>query len=545
MPTRIVIDTDDLRTATQYLEGALDQLTQIRLALTQVGAVVDEIPDHASRRQQLLAGIERLGAALTDDRTALAQEVLDLEAQEGQPPAGSTGPAAAAPGTANQLGLPMIGMMALPRIGSQATGNDPPPEPWDTPWVNPDGSVPTGPTTGGSGTSTSTSAGFGAKWDDRDETGDDSLGASGAVDAETSAWAYGEAHAGQTEDGGYTAGESAGTGVALDAHAEGEAHAGPLGVSGAADVELEAHAEESAEVSIGPDGVAVAAEASAGAKASASAQGTASLGDHSVSGEVHGEAEAEAHGRGEAHLGKDGVGYSADAGAFAGTSAGGSVTGGVGDSSVGAGAEVKAGVGVELGASGGISGEGIDVSVSLGAALGLGLSIELDIHVGWDSLNPLSQLEDLYDTANSAMDAVTGLFDDAGGSVEPPAAAADEVGAGPPTLPPPVRVELAPPVGPADLRDVAALGDVRPALADDLHAVRDVLDVVRPEHLDIQAPRSVVGHDAFARLHPPPPTSAPVPPPLDELLHHPPTVPIDPGPPDMATALDRLMPPTL
>ena len=87
-PTRVVVDTDSLRTTARYLQGALDQLTMIRQSLTQVGAVVDTDADQATRRLAILAWVERLGAALTEDHRALGQEILELEAQEGDPPAG-------------------------------------------------------------------------------------------------------------------------------------------------------------------------------------------------------------------------------------------------------------------------------------------------------------------------------------------------------------------------------------------------------------------------------------------------------------------------
>ncbi len=72
MPTKVRIDTDSLRTAAQYLEGALDQLGDIRMAIVHNGAIIDETPDHATWRQQLVAGIEQVGAALTQDHQILA-----------------------------------------------------------------------------------------------------------------------------------------------------------------------------------------------------------------------------------------------------------------------------------------------------------------------------------------------------------------------------------------------------------------------------------------------------------------------------------------
>lgn len=418
MSTRIVIDTDDLRTVAQHLNGALDQLATIRTALSTVGVDIDDVSDFSARRFQMLSGIETFGATLTQDHNELVREILEIEELEGPPPAVTTQPShewdrvSRIDRTDRKLGiLAALGVLFASPEGPKDDSSDAP-QPWDEQWVNPDGSVPPGKSTAGSGGySASVSTSVGTAWDERADFGDERVGGSARVSGEAEAWAYGEAHAGKAADGGYEASAAVGTGARAESHVEAEAHAGPAHAKGSADASAEVSAKAEAEGHIGPEGISGSASAEAKAQARASAEGEVGVdGLGSLKGTVDAEAGAEAWAHASGSIGSDGVSGELGAGGFAGASAGTEFEAEIGGSKASGRVEGRVGVGLEVGVRGGISSKGVKLGLDLGAALGIGGKISIDVEISWDTLNPVNAVKGAFNTAKDVFEGIKGLF---------------------------------------------------------------------------------------------------------------------------------------
>ncbi len=174
-------------------------------------------------------------------------------------------------------------------------------------------------------------------------------------------------------------------------------------------------------------------------------------------------------------------------------------------------------MGAEAHVSGGVGSDGVDVSVDLGASLGLGASVSLDVHVSWDDLNPINQVEGLVDAAGSVVDAAGSVVDAAGSAVDALDGLFQDSGAAAPA--------------PAPATPILGRGS-RAAGPRRARASRD----------GGRAPRARSRARCLRPAPPAPLSPAALPPQLDQLLRHPPTVPIDPGPPDMGGVLDWLLP---
>ncbi|WP_117211341.1 hypothetical protein [Allorhizocola rhizosphaerae] len=414
MAERIVIDTDDLREVSRVLQGALQRLGDIRLDLARAAVELQRDAGAHTGYQQVMAGLESLGAQLTADHDTLAHEVLALEAEEGLPPANApkqTEPAPQQPHGDKQIPVWILRLVNMVR---------PAPEPWDKPWVNADGSMPAQP-------SAAARAGFGVSWEERGRFDSGIVSGSGVASASAGGWAYGEADHRVDEKGNHHVSAKAGVGGEVTAHAEGRIDAGPVHAQGQADAALRAKAEAEAAASIGPDGASASAKASAEATASASASGEVGVdGVGEAKGHAEAEAGAKADAAGAVSVGKDGVSASGGVGAEAGAEAGAGVSVGGSAAAVGTGVEVKAGVGVEVRGGGSLGWEKVGFELDLGIALGVGAGFSLDFSISPKEIfeafkDPIGTVEGLAsgaadivgDAASSVADAVSDFFDPA------------------------------------------------------------------------------------------------------------------------------------
>jgi len=415
MGERVVIVTDDLRELARRLAGGVGQLGEVKLDLVRAAADLADQPAVYSRLQQVLAGLERLASTVTADHDQLAREVLELEAEEGLPPASSTPLEPASPSTSE----PVRSWPWITVIGRRHNQAATVPQPWDRSWVNSDGSMPPQP-------SVAARAGFGSTWEARVSVNEGPVTGSGRISASAGGWVYGEAEAGRTADGGYRASGQVGAGAGVSVNAEGHIDAGPVHAQGQASASLEASAQAGGSVQVGPGGVAAEGSAEARVSAEASAAGTVSVdGVGSVSGQASAEAGAEASSRGSVGVGSDGLSVGAGAGAMAGASAGAaySVDGPAG-TRIESGVSVKAGVGAEVDVGAEFGWDRVGFSLDAGVALGIGLGISLDISFSpsalLESLSPESLLDTLVGSVESVIDTVEDVADAISDFFDPP-----------------------------------------------------------------------------------------------------------------------------
>jgi hypothetical protein len=425
MAERVVIVTDDLRELARRLMGGVGQLGEVKVDLVRASADLADQPAVYARLQQVLAGLERLASTVTADHDQLAREVLELEAEEGLPPASSTPLEPASPSTS----APVPSRPWITVIGRRSNQAATPPQPWDRSWVNPDGSMPPQP-------SVAARAGFGSTWEARVSVNEGPVTGSGRVSASAGGWVYGEAEAGRTADGGYRASGQVGAGMEVSVQAEGKLDAGPVHAQGQAEASLEASAKAGGSVQVGPGGIAAEGSAEARATAEANASGQVSIdGVGSVSGEASATAGAEASAHGKVGVGSDGLTVGAGAGAMAGASAGAEYSvEGPGGTRIESGVSVKAGVGAEVDVGAEFGWDRVGFSLDAGVALGIGLGISLDISFSpealleslspenlLESLSPealfesvVDTVEDVIDTVKDVADAISDFFDPPG-----------------------------------------------------------------------------------------------------------------------------------
>ena len=415
MGERVVIVTDDLRALARRLAGGVGQLGEVKVDLVRAAADLADEPALYSRLQQVLAGLERLATAVTADHDQLAREVLELEAEEGLPPASSTPLEPASASTSGSV-RPRPWITAIGWKLNQITNA---PQPWDRSWVNPDGSMPPQP-------SVAARAGFGSTWEARVSVKDGPVTGSGRVSASAGGWVYGEGEAGRTADGGYRASGQVGAGAGISTHIEGQLDAGPVHAQGQASASLEASVQAGGSAQVGPDGVAVEGSVHARTSAEASAAGSVSVdGVGSVSGQANAEAGAEASAHGSVSVGRDGLSVGAGAGVMAGSSAGAgySVDGPAG-TRIGSEVSVKAGIGAEFSAGAEFGWDRVGFSLDAGVALGIGLGISLDISFSpsalLESLSPESLLDTLVGSVESVIDTVGDVADAISDFFDPP-----------------------------------------------------------------------------------------------------------------------------
>ena len=71
MAERIFIDTDDLRRLAQFTKGGLNELGDIKLDIAKAGTVLTSDPNTSQAYYHVMASIDAIGQAVSQDHDAL------------------------------------------------------------------------------------------------------------------------------------------------------------------------------------------------------------------------------------------------------------------------------------------------------------------------------------------------------------------------------------------------------------------------------------------------------------------------------------------
>lgn len=154
---RIVIDTDSLRELARYLNGSVSELAEIRLDVLKAKVVTEQDPALAQSAAGTVALLDAIGTTLAADHSAVVDEVLRIEAEEGAPVSNGAAPTSVVPSSAPAPGSAGGALSWAPFRLAMTGAFAPPPSPWNTAWVTAEGTVALG----------DVADGFGHRYDDR------------------------------------------------------------------------------------------------------------------------------------------------------------------------------------------------------------------------------------------------------------------------------------------------------------------------------------------------------------------------------------------